>query len=140
MLSFSNFGSTQHPLAKKMATAADLVRHKAPELMVDGEMMADTAVNPEIIESLYPFSTLKGGANLLVCPNLEAANIACKLLGGLGGAEVYGPFLLGMRKPVYLMIPSNEVVDIVNMAAMAARDAHELEGELHALDVYDVVT
>ena len=125
MLSFSNFGSTAHPLAEKMAKAAALVRQRAPELMVDGEMMADTAVAPEILDALYPFSRLKGGANLLVCPNLEAANIACRLLGRLGGAEVYGPLLVGMRKPVYLMIPSNEVTDIVNMAAMAARDANE---------------
>jgi malate dehydrogenase (oxaloacetate-decarboxylating)(NADP+) len=125
MLSFSNFGSTAHPLAQKMATAAAIVRQKAPELMVDGEMMADTAVAPELLDALYPFSTLKGGANLLVCPNLEAANIASRLLGRLGGAEVYGPLLVGMRKPVYLMIPSNEVTDIVNLSAMAARDAHD---------------
>jgi len=127
MLSFSNFGSTQHPSAEKMARAADLVKQRAPHLKVDGEMMADTAVVPDIIESLYPFSTLKGGANLLVCPTLEAANIATKLLTRLGGAETYGPMLLGMRKPVYLLIPGNEVADIVNMTAMAVRDAQELE-------------
>jgi malate dehydrogenase (oxaloacetate-decarboxylating)(NADP+) len=138
MLSFSNFGSTRHPLAEKMAKAAELVRHKAPDLTVDGEMMADTAVSPEIIEALYPFSSLKDGANVLVCPNLEAANIACKLLGKLGGAEVYGPLLVGMRKPVYLMIPGNEVADIVNMAALAVRDANDQESETRALDVFDV--
>jgi malate dehydrogenase (oxaloacetate-decarboxylating)(NADP+) len=125
MLSFSNFGSTQHPSAQKMAKAVELVKKRAPELMVDGEMMADTAVSPEIIESLYPFSTLKGAANLLVCPNLESANIAYKLLARLGGAELYGPILLGMRKPVYLLIPGNEVSDIVNVTAMAVRDAQE---------------
>ncbi len=125
MLSFSNFGSTEHPSALKMAKAAELVRKRAPELMVDGEMMADTAVSPDIIETLYPFSTLKGGANVLVCPNLESANIACKLLAKLGNAETYGPLLLGMRKPVYLLIPGNEVADIVNVTAMAARDAQD---------------
>ena len=125
MLSFSNFGSTIHPSAQKMAKATELVKKRAPELMVDGEMMADTAVSPEIIESLYPFSTLKGGANLLVCPNLESANIAYKLLAKLGGAEMYGPILLGMRKPVYVLIPGNEVADIVNVTAMAVRDAQE---------------
>ncbi|HXF99892.1 MAG TPA: phosphate acyltransferase, partial [Bacteroidota bacterium] len=130
MLSFSNFGSTQHPSAQKMARAAELVKRRAPELMVDGEMMADTAVSPEIIESLYPFSTLKGGANVLVCPNLESANIAYKLLARLGGAELYGPMLLGMRKPVYLLIPGNEVNDIVNVTAMAVRDAQEPMEEL----------
>jgi malate dehydrogenase (oxaloacetate-decarboxylating)(NADP+) len=126
MLSFSNFGSTKHPSAEKMARAAELVKRRAPELMVDGEMMADTAVMPEILESLYPFSQLKGGANLLVCPNLESANIAYKLLAHLGGAEAYGPILLGIRKPVYLLIPGNEVADIVNMTAMAVRDAQEI--------------
>ena len=66
-----------------------------PGLMVDGEMMADTAVSPDIIEALYPFSSLKGGANVLICPNLESANIAYKLLAKLGGAEQVGPILLG---------------------------------------------
>jgi malate dehydrogenase (oxaloacetate-decarboxylating)(NADP+) len=125
MLSFSNFGSTVHPSAQKMARAAELAKKRAPELMIDGEMMADTAVSPDIVESLYPFSTLKGGANLLVCPNLESANIAYKLLAKLGGAEMYGPMLLGMRKPVYVLIPGNEVADIVNVTAMAVRDAQE---------------
>jgi malate dehydrogenase (oxaloacetate-decarboxylating)(NADP+) len=138
MLSFSNFGSTNHPLAVKMAHAADLVRHIAPELIVDGEVMADTAVSPDILAGLYPFSSLKDGANVLVCPNLEAANIACKLLGKLGGAEVYGPLLLGMRKPVYLMIPGCEATDIVNMTALAVRDAHDLESELRSADVFDL--
>jgi malate dehydrogenase (oxaloacetate-decarboxylating)(NADP+) len=91
-------------------------------------MMADTAVVPEIIESLYPFSSLKGGANLLVCPDLQSANIAQKLLAKLGGAESVGPILLGMRKPVYLLIPGNEVADIVNVTAMAVRDAQETGG------------
>ncbi len=125
MLSFSNFGSTVHPSAKKMAQAADLVKRRAPELMVDGEMMADTAVSPEILETLFPFSSLRGSANLLVCPNLESANIAYKLLSKLGGAEMIGPILLGIRKPVYVLIPGNEVADIVNVAAMAVRDAQE---------------
>jgi malate dehydrogenase (oxaloacetate-decarboxylating)(NADP+) len=126
MLSFNNFGSTEHPSARKMAKAAELVRARAPELMVDGEMMADTAVSPDILNSLFPFSTLKGSANLLVCPNLESANIAYKLLSKLGGAEAIGPILLGIRKPVYVLIPGNEVADIVNVTAMAVRDAQEV--------------
>jgi malate dehydrogenase (oxaloacetate-decarboxylating)(NADP+) len=125
MLSFSNFGSTHHPSATKMARAARLVKERVPELIVDGEMMADTAVLPDKLAALYPFSTLSGGANLLVCPNLESANIACRLVGALGGADMYGPLLLGMRKPVYLLIPGNEVADIVNVTAMAVRDAQE---------------
>ncbi len=125
MLSFSDFGSTRHPSAQKMARAALLVKQRAPELVVDGEMMADTAVLPEKLAALFPFSTLTGGANLLVCPNLESANIACRLLGALGGAETYGPLILGMRKPVYLLVPGNEVADIVNVTAMAVGDAQE---------------
>jgi malate dehydrogenase (oxaloacetate-decarboxylating)(NADP+) len=128
MLSFSDFGSTRHPSAQKMARAALLVKQRAPDLIVDGEMMADTAVLPEKLAALFPFSTLTGGANLLVCPNLESANIACRLLGGLGGAETYGPLILGMRKPVYLLVPGNEVADIVNVTAMAVGDAQE-QGE-----------
>jgi malate dehydrogenase (oxaloacetate-decarboxylating)(NADP+) len=143
MLSFSNFGSTKHPSAQKMERAARLVKQRSPELMVDGEMMADTAVVPEIIESLYPFSSLKGGANLLVCPDLESANIATRLLARLGGAESYGPILLGMRKPISLLIPGTEVSDIVNLTAMAVRDAQEsTEGAkplaLHAVELSDV--
>ena len=125
MLSFSNFGSTRHPSAGKMAEAAEIVRQRSPDLMVDGEMMADTAVSQDILEDLYPFSSLKGSANVLICPNLESANISYKLLAKLGGAEMVGPMLLGIRNPVYLLIPGSEVADIVNLAAMAVRDAQE---------------
>jgi malate dehydrogenase (oxaloacetate-decarboxylating)(NADP+) len=95
--------------------------------MVDGEMMADAAVVPEILEKIYPFSTLRGGANLLVCPDLQSANIATKLLTRLGNADTVGPIILGIRKPVYLLIPGEEVADIVNVTAMAVRDAQEAE-------------
>ena len=132
MLSFSNFGSTKHPSAQKMARAAELVKRRAPDLMVDGEMMADTAVVPEILETLYSFSSLKGGANLLVCPDLQSANIAVKLLAKLGNADCIGPIILGIRKPVYLLIPGNEVADIVNVTAMAVRDAQESGNDMGA--------
>ena len=125
LLSFSNFGSTRHPSCEKVARAAEMVKLRMPDLMVDGEMMADTAVDPTIVETVYPFSSLREGANLLVCPDLASANIAVKLLGKIGGAESVGPILLGMRKPVYLLIPGNEVTDIVNSTAMAVRDAQE---------------
>ncbi len=126
MLSFSNFGSTRHPLADKVRRAVDLVRQRAPGLMIDGEMQADTAVTPQIIEETYPFSTLKGGANVLVFPNLEAGNIAYKLLQRIGGAELVGPLLTGLSKPVHVLQRGSEVNDIVHMAAVAVVDAQEV--------------
>jgi malate dehydrogenase (oxaloacetate-decarboxylating)(NADP+) len=125
LLSFSNFGSTRHPLAEKVARAVALVRQRAPELMVDGEMQADTALSPEIIERDYPFSTLKGGANVLVFPNLEAGNVAYKLLARIAGAEAMGPILTGMSHPVHVLQRGAEVNDIVNIAAIAVVDAQE---------------
>jgi malate dehydrogenase (oxaloacetate-decarboxylating)(NADP+) len=125
LLSFSNFSSTRHPLAEKVARAVTLVRERAPGLMVDGEMQADTAVVPEIIEQDYPFSTLKGGANVLVFPNLESGNVAYKLLARIGGAEAIGPILMGLSKPVHVLQRGAEVNDIVNMAAIAVVDAQE---------------
>ncbi|MEX1277199.1 MAG: NADP-dependent malic enzyme [Bacteroidota bacterium] len=119
MLSFSNFGSTKHPFTDKMREAARLVKQRAPDLMIDGEIMADTAVSPEILSELFPFSTLQGAANVLICPGLTSANIAYKLLAKLGGATAIGPILMGIRKPVYLLTPGVEVNDIVNITAMA---------------------
>jgi malate dehydrogenase (oxaloacetate-decarboxylating)(NADP+) len=123
MLSFSNFGSTKHPLVDKVRRATALVKQLAPDLIVDGEMQADTAVSPEIGNELYPFSTLKEAANVLICPDLTSANIAYKLLAKLAGATAIGPMLVGIRKPVYLIVPGNEVSDIVNITAMAVFEA-----------------
>jgi malate dehydrogenase (oxaloacetate-decarboxylating)(NADP+) len=125
MLSFSNFGSARHPLSEKVRRATELVRELAPGLMVDGEMQADTAVTSEIIDETYPFSRLKGGANVLVFPNLEAGNIAYKLLMRIGGCEAIGPILMGLSKPVHVLQRGSEVSEIVNMAAIAVVDAHE---------------
>jgi len=119
MLSFSNFGSTRHPLAEKVSRATELVKRADPRLMVDGEMQADTAVVPEIIAETYPFSTLKSGANVLIFPSLEAANTAYKLMMRIGGAEALGPILMGMNKSVHVLQRGAEVEDIVNMAAIA---------------------
>jgi malate dehydrogenase (oxaloacetate-decarboxylating)(NADP+) len=125
MLSFSNFGSTRHPLAEKVQRAVEIVRRRAPGLMVDGEMQADTAVVPEIIEETYPFSSLKRGANVLIFPNLEAGNIAYKLLARVGRAEAIGPILMGLSRPVHVLQRGAEVNDIVNMTAIAVIDAQE---------------
>jgi malate dehydrogenase (oxaloacetate-decarboxylating)(NADP+) len=127
LLSFSNFGSVKHPLAAKVRKALDLIRLRAPGLIVDGEMQADTAVNPDILNSTYPFSTLKGGANVLIFPNLEAGNIAYKLLAQLGGAELIGPILMGLSKPVHVLQRGSDVNTIVNVAAIAVVDAQEAQ-------------
>lgn len=119
MLSFSNFGSTRHPLTEKMREATERVKRNFPEIMVDGEMMADTAVTPEIIEEDYPFSTLKGGANVLIFPDLGSANIAYKLMMRIGGAAALGPILMGLSKPVHVLQRGATVEEIVNMAAIA---------------------
>lgn len=119
MLSFSNFGSTIHPLTEKVRKATELVKSAAPELIIDGEMMADVAMNPEILNEFYPFNNLKSQPNLLIFPDLTSANVAYKLLAALGGAVAIGPMLLGIKKPVYLLGPGNTVSDIVNITAMA---------------------
>jgi len=123
MLSFSNFGSTRHPLSDKVRTASDMLKKRNPDLIIEGEIQADTAVNPEIINDYYPFSKLKEKANVLICPDLTSANIAYKLLGSLGGAVAIGPILLGINKPVYLLEPGSYVDDIVNITAMAVFEA-----------------
>ena len=130
MVSFSNFGSTRHSLSEKVRSATEIVKDRAPDLLVDGEMQADTAVVPEILDTNYPFSTLKdkSAANVLIFPNLEAGNVAYKLLQRLGGAEAVGPILVGMRKPVHLLeVGSFNEIDVVNMTAIAVIDAQNTE-------------
>jgi malate dehydrogenase (oxaloacetate-decarboxylating)(NADP+) len=122
MLSFSNFGSTPHPLSNKVRKAVQLVKQKRPDLQVDGEMQADTAVDRAIVEERYSFSEVKD-ANVLVFPSLESANIAYKLLDKLGKAQMIGPILLGVGAPVHVLQMGDDVRDIVNMAAVAVMDA-----------------
>lgn len=123
MLSFSNFGSVRHPLSNKVSRAVEILRERAPELMADGEMQADTAIDPQIMEETYPFSRLRGGANVLIFPNLESGNVAYKLLAKLGGAQTIGPILMGLSKSVHVLHRGAEVAEIVNMAAVAVVDA-----------------
>lgn len=122
MLSFSNFGSTEHALSRKVRRAVELVQQKRPDLVVDGEMQADTAVVAEIVEQRYPFSKVKD-ANVLVFPSLEAANIAYKLLARLGNVRAIGPILLGIGAPVHVLQTGDDVEDIVHIAAVAVMDA-----------------
>ncbi len=125
LLSFSNFGSSRHPLAEKVRRAVQLVKEREPTLVVDGEMGADTAVVPEILRDTYPFSSLQDGANVLIFPNLESGNIAYNLLARLGSAETIGPILMGLAKPVHVLQRGAAVNDIINVAAITVVDAQE---------------
>jgi malate dehydrogenase (oxaloacetate-decarboxylating)(NADP+) len=127
MLSFSSFGSTKHSSCDKIRKALELLHKADPSLVVDGEIMADAAVSPEILEQMFPFSPLKGGANVLIFPDLNSANIAYKLLLKIGGAETLGPILMGMSKPVHLLSRGAEVEEIVSAAAVAVVDAQATE-------------
>jgi malate dehydrogenase (oxaloacetate-decarboxylating)(NADP+) len=124
MLSFSNFGSTAHPLSTKVREAAELVRQKRPDLAVDGEVQADFALSADLMQERYPFSQVQD-ANVLVFPDLEAANIAYKLVAQIGGASKIGPVLLGVGAPVHVLATGDPVEEIVSISAVAAIDARK---------------
>ncbi len=132
LLSFSNFGSTRHPESDKVAEAVRLVQQRHPDLEVDGEMQADTAVVESVLRNRYPFSRLRKPANVLVFPDLNSANISYKLLARLGGAQPVGPILVGMAKPVHIVQRDSDVSDIVNIAVLATVDAQERARESQA--------
>jgi malate dehydrogenase (oxaloacetate-decarboxylating)(NADP+) len=125
MLSFSNFGSAKYPESLKVQEAVKKVRQLRPELIVDGEMQADTAVVPQILDNDFPFSNIKGGANVLIFPDLNSGNIAYKLMARIGQATVIGPVLMGMKKPIHVLQRGATVEDIVHMTAIAVVDAHK---------------
>ena len=127
LLSFSNFGSARNEDSDRVRDAVQLVKQRDPSLVVDGEMQADTAVIPDFLRKRYPFSMLQQQANVLIFPNLDAANIAYKLLWRVGGAEAIGPILLGMARPVHVLQRGSEAADIVNLTALAVVDAQERE-------------
>ncbi len=131
MLSFSSFGSVRHPQCDKMRRAVELQHRADPTLMVDGEVTADEAVSADL-EQHYPFSQLKGGANVLIFPDLNSANIAYKLLSKIGGGEILGPILMGMGKPVHLLARGAQMEEIVNAAAIAVVDAQETVDSIEA--------
>jgi malate dehydrogenase (oxaloacetate-decarboxylating)(NADP+) len=131
MLSFSSFGSVDHPICAKVRKAVELLKYADSTLIVDGEIAADDAVSPEIIEQQYPFSALKGGANVLIFPDLASANIATKLLAKIGGGEIIGPILMGMSRPVHVLQRTATVEEIVNLAALAVVDAQENDTYAH---------
>lgn len=132
VLSYSNFGSSKGEIPDKTKLAVQLARQKNPNLIVEGDLQANMALNTEIQQENYPFSLLaEQGANTLIFPNLAAGNIAYKLLMEIGGAEAIGPILLGMKKPVHILQLGSSIREIVNMAAIAVVDAQLHERNDH---------
>ena len=138
MLSFSNFGANNHPVALKVRRAVELVKSRMPGLQIDGEMQADTAVIPEISKESFPFNGVPGNANILIFPDLQSGNIAYKLIARLGQAEAIGPILLGMNKPVFILQQNSDVNDVVNMAAVTAMEIHIQKKQDHHLQLQQV--
>lgn len=129
MLSMSNFGSVDHPAARKMAKATATLRERRPDLKVEGELQANYAVNYEVQKRSFPFTTLDGPANVLIFPNLEAGNVAYKLMRELGGITAVGPVLLGMAKPVTVLERDCDVDNIVIMTALTVVQAQTASRE-----------
>ncbi|HEY7767099.1 NADP-dependent malic enzyme [Longimicrobium sp.] len=128
MLSYSNFGSARGPASDKVRVATELVKQRQPELEIDGEMQADTATMDEFRLANYPFTSLRGRPNVLIFPNLDAANIAYKLMWRMGNAEAFGPILLGMAHPIHVLQRGSEAADVLNLTALAVVDAQEHAG------------
>jgi malate dehydrogenase (oxaloacetate-decarboxylating)(NADP+) len=125
MLSFSNFGSNKHEFADKVRKATARVKKLRPDIEIDGEMQADTAVSPELMQRSFSFTTLKGPANVLVFPDLTSGNIAYKLLAKLGGATLIGPILMGMNKPVNVLQRNSDVEEILNLVTFTVHRAQQ---------------
>ena len=125
LLSHSLFGSHVNPTASKMRQALRLVRERAPELEVEGEMRADAALMPRIRERVFPNSVLQGEANLLIMPNQDAAHIAFNMTRIIGKGVNVGPILMGIGKPAHVLTPSATVRRVVNMTAIAVYEAQQ---------------
>jgi malate dehydrogenase (oxaloacetate-decarboxylating)(NADP+) len=131
LLSHSSFGTSNHPTAVKMRDALALIQERAPELEIEGEMHGDAALSEEVRSAAFPRSRLKGEANLLLLPTVDAANIAFNLLKTAAGDGIaLGPILLGSAKPVHILTPSATVRRIVNMAALTVVDANAARSEV----------
>jgi len=126
MISFSNFGSSQHQNAKKVREAVTYLHKFYPNLMVDGELQTDFALNNEMLQDMFPFSKLAGKkVNTLIFPNLDSANITYKLLKELNKADNIGPIMMGLKKPAHILQLDASVDEIVNMTAIAVIDAQK---------------
>jgi malate dehydrogenase (oxaloacetate-decarboxylating)(NADP+) len=120
MLAFSNFGSVDHPLARKVRRATELVRTRSPELVVDGELQLLTALDRGVREQYFPFSRLREDANVLIFPDLQSGNVAMHALQKLADAVVVGPLLTGTRRPAHVMQYGASVEEVVNLVALGA--------------------
>ena len=133
LLSYANYGSSNHPHAKKVRDAVRILHERNPDLVVDGEIQTDFALSQELCRNNFPFSKLAGKkVNTLIFPNLEAANITYKLLKGLNNADSIGPIMLGLRKSAHILQLGASVEEMVNMAAVAVIDAQEREKRKNA--------
>lgn len=128
MISYANFGSSKDPHATKVREAVDIIHKSNPDMILDGELQTDFALNAELLKKKFPFSKLAGKkVNALIFPNLDSANSNYKLLKELNGVESIGPIMLGMRKPVHILQMKASVDEIVNMSAVAVVDAQQKE-------------
>ena len=128
MISYANFGSSKNPRAKKVKEAVEILHKSNPDMLIDGELQTDFALNPEMLRENFPFSKLAGKkVNALIFPNLDSANSNYKLLKELNGVESIGPIMLGMKKPVHILQLGASVEEIVNMAAVSVVDAQQKE-------------
>jgi malate dehydrogenase (oxaloacetate-decarboxylating)(NADP+) len=130
MLSFSSFGSVRHPVVEIVRRATEIVRERAPGLPVDGEMQLEVAIDPELATRQFPFSRIRGDANVLIFPDLHSGNLAYKLMQRLAGAETIGPILTGLAKPVHVVGPASDDNEIINISAIAVAEAQMLEGRV----------
>ena len=133
LLAHSDFGSHDDRSSRKMREALALVRERAPELEVDGEMQADTALSQATRDLVLPSSRLKGEANVLVMPNLDAANIAFQMAKVVADALPVGPILIGVAQPAHILTPSVSARGIVNMTAIAVAEAQAEQDNVHRL-------
>ncbi len=137
VLSYSNFGSNDGPTSVKVRETVRILHEQHPDLVVDGELQANFALNNDMLKSNFPFSTLVGeAANTLIFPNLESGNIAYKLLQEVGNAEAVGPILLGMNKPVHVLQLDSSVREIVNMVTIAVVDAQAHEKKIEYVRLF----
>jgi malate dehydrogenase (oxaloacetate-decarboxylating)(NADP+) len=126
MLSFSNFGSVDHPLTRKVRRATEIAKEHAPELIIDGEMQLATALDGPLRREYFPFSVLEKDANVLVFPDLQSGNLALHLLQHVGGAVPIGPLLMGTRLPAHLLQYGATVEEVVNLATVGVVEAAAL--------------